>query len=78
MDHKLIEKYRKDLMFCALGPVSKKEELLISNLEDMLSHLERGEAIPEEQLDRMRYKISRVSCFAEKYYPMYKFILENS
>lgn len=69
-----IEEFYCRLMICGEGNKNEKELKLIDTLDSLLSMAEAGEQLNEERLGYARYKISRVSCFAEKYADIVDFL----
>jgi hypothetical protein len=62
-----ISRYLCNLMLCASCIDNDKEIALIDSLDALLTDAEKGACLDNGLLKHVRYKISRVSCFAEKY-----------
>ena len=61
-------------MFCASCTDSDKELALIDSIDSLLTEAQDGGRLDMEVLRSVRYKLSRVSCFAEKYGEMVGFL----
>lgn len=75
MDSK-INKYFCELMILAKYCENEKEKNLINALDELLSQASKTEPLNDRMLSITAYKLSRVSCFSEKYMHMINFLDE--
>lgn len=62
------------LMIHQTQQVGEKEHKLIGVLEMMLGRVEDKKPLDPNDVEYVRYKISRTSCFSEKYFAIYRFL----